>query len=1180
MVIKMRKSVGLKLLSLFLALVLVCQILPLNVWAEEAAERAATAENTGVDVEPGQDHAEILDEVPERRGESEKHFLRSDGSYLAVQYEVPVHYEDADGQWEEIDNTLTLQSDAAQTAAQSLLETSNHEQASGFYTAEIGTSRKGYASMLYMGQPLLFASEGDFGVGMSLLPQNSEPEATEPEGTEPEVTEPVTEAPLEETQTQEPVPAEPETLIQHAAQGEEAPELEPAEQLIRDTRTAGIPAVVTNPGDPESAFAVQSANGSEKTWEDRLRVPTLYSSVRYADVLPGVDLLYENYSYTMKESILVKQALDRYSFSFRLELAGLTPVLQEDGSVLLNREDGEAVYAIPAPYMADAEGDTSNAVAYTLTEEDGGWAFTITADKAWIEAEGRAFPVAIDPTLETKASTGKDSLTATYVKEEHPNESHPGYQQLYMGDAYNAGKSPVYLGWDNLPTIPVDSVVVGAYFGMYQYAYSAPSGTSMDIVAKEVTQEKPADYSSYRSWIRNLTWNTRPTGSDEVIDYAATSSDTNSSKTRAYVKWDVTRVVTKWYEEHRTTGAMELSYYNPNQYKRATVFLGYDPDVPAYLMVAYRNNVGIEPYYTYQTMGAGNAGTAYISDYSGQLTVAKSLVSYASGINPFHLQLVFNSAYFANRSTGVEKMYDLCQEIGLGMHTGSGVTYSMIQQVKEEVLGEEYADKDTPVENREYIRYLDGDGTIHYFAKQEKTSGDYKAGLYYDEDGLGLKIEKKDGKHIMSDDKDNKKVFVNGFLRYTEDANGNKIRYYYVTDSNSTPGDPAASGSRITKITQQNNGGEEIEVARLTYASHTLSAGRTEANYLNTIKDYAGTTYQLHYTSGKLTSRYRNGTPLVSYTMRMNGTLALNQLNAMTDLEDGYTLSFTYENGRVSSVEESKGEETGARIEIQTTQDRGTVYRDTGADRISGTQDDILTYYAFDYAGRTVNAYTTDWKDNILGASNAVHSGSGSTDKTNNRTLRTATIGAAAQQWMSDFSFETHTDWTLTGVKSETGNTTNIVFAQRTTDASVEEELREKIRTGTWSLKGWISNGTRKTIGAARQTVSLTAGRSYTLSAYVNTVRTLAATGNGIYLQVKDAGGVTTQSQYLNEKSSAEVDEGWVRLSVTFTPTVSGAATVGVYNDGLNGLFYADDFQLEEGEAVSNLNLVENGSFS
>lgn len=166
----MRKSVGLKLLSLFLALVLVCQILPLNVWAEEAAERAATAENTGVEVEAGQDGAELLEEVPERRGESEKHFLRSDGSYLAVQYEVPVHYEDGQGQWAEIDNTLHLRSGAAgQSAAQAELKISNSEQADGFYTAENEASQRGYAAVLYMGQPLLFASEGSVGIGMSVL---------------------------------------------------------------------------------------------------------------------------------------------------------------------------------------------------------------------------------------------------------------------------------------------------------------------------------------------------------------------------------------------------------------------------------------------------------------------------------------------------------------------------------------------------------------------------------------------------------------------------------------------------------------------------------------------------------------------------------------------------------------------------------------------------------------------------------------------------------------------------------------------------------------------------------------------------------------------------------------------------------------------------------------------------
>ena len=41
----------------------------------------------------------------------------------------------------------------------------------------------------------------------------------------------------------------------------------------------------------------------------------------------------------------------------------------------------------------------------------------------------------------------------------------------------------------------------------------------------------------------------------------------------------------------------------------------------------YRNNVGIEPYYTYNTMGAGH-GTAYLADATGQLKVVKEVASY------------------------------------------------------------------------------------------------------------------------------------------------------------------------------------------------------------------------------------------------------------------------------------------------------------------------------------------------------------------------------------------------------------------------------------------------------------------------------------------------------------------------------------------------------------------------
>ena len=61
-------------------------------------------------------------------------------------------------------------------------------------------------------------------------------------------------------------------------------------------------------------------------------------------------------------------------------------------------------------------------------------------------------------------------------------------------------------------------------------------------------------------------------------------------------------------------------------------------------------------------------------------------------------------------------------------------------------------------------------------------------------------------------------------------------------------------------------------------------------------------------------------------------------------------------------------------------------------------------------------------------------------------------------------------------------------------------------------------------------------------------------------------------------KTSGQVDGGWARLSLTFRTEVSGVHTVGIYNDGLGGVVYADDFQLERAETPSNLNLLENGS--
>ena len=84
------------------------------------------------------------------------------------------------------------------------------------------------------------------------------------------------------------------------------------------------------------------------------------------------------------------------------------------------------------------------------------------------------------------------------------------------------------------------------------------------------------------------------------------------------------------------------------------------------------------------------------------------------------------------------------------------------------------------------------------------------------------------------------------------------------------------------------------------------------------------------------------------------------------DAEAQYGVQLQYRNGQVRSVREITTATTnssvavGAMVEMNHLVRGQTKYRDYGNDRTYNTDDDILTYYIFDYAGRTVNAYSTD----------------------------------------------------------------------------------------------------------------------------------------------------------------------------------------------------------------------------
>ena len=101
-----------KILSVFLSILLVVQIAPLEIMAN-AYNEATVNENTENaldvstdEVDTTESKAEIIAEETSKREENVKHFRMSDGSYRAAQYDVPVHFMQ-NGEWTDYDNTLT-----------------------------------------------------------------------------------------------------------------------------------------------------------------------------------------------------------------------------------------------------------------------------------------------------------------------------------------------------------------------------------------------------------------------------------------------------------------------------------------------------------------------------------------------------------------------------------------------------------------------------------------------------------------------------------------------------------------------------------------------------------------------------------------------------------------------------------------------------------------------------------------------------------------------------------------------------------------------------------------------------------------------------------------------------------------------------------------------------------------
>ena len=93
------KYLSIKALAIFLSILTVLLSVPLTAFA-------FSEDQSGNNVIGGKPMDEVV-EIIERRDETTKHFRLEDGTYTAARYDVPVHYLDENGNWQDIDNTLS-----------------------------------------------------------------------------------------------------------------------------------------------------------------------------------------------------------------------------------------------------------------------------------------------------------------------------------------------------------------------------------------------------------------------------------------------------------------------------------------------------------------------------------------------------------------------------------------------------------------------------------------------------------------------------------------------------------------------------------------------------------------------------------------------------------------------------------------------------------------------------------------------------------------------------------------------------------------------------------------------------------------------------------------------------------------------------------------------------------------
>lgn len=684
----------------------------------------------------------IVGELVEKREENVKHFMKDDGTFVAMMYNNPVHYKEG-SEWKDIDNTLVEKEDA-----KGLVESKED----------------------ILKEATIFSDESTSETATKTIEGNDGKNSIE-------AVEEVKESVEEQVKSDESVSKEKEISVENKEIKTDSKSIEKAAK-DKDINKGKNNKVLENKSNDFKISIAQNINadklvsinkdkyevswniksdknvkvnkkettdedvnkllGLTKEQENKLskkekaqlensKKATLIkttSSVVFEEVKPNINLEYKLISDSIKESIIINKPTDINKFSFNFNMKNLKPELKDNQIILSDKDTGKEIMRMQAPFMVDAKGEQTDRVKLSFDKKGKGYILTLELDKEWLNSKDRQYPIIVDPSFES--SVRSSDIRDTFVA---ANDTSDKATNMYLrvGNTPQIGATRTFIKFTNLPQLSMGDMIIDAKLSLLKEP--SQSGADGQIDVHKVTN----DWNNV-----GLKWATQPAIDWTIKDYQNYANDN-------WQYWDITDIAKEWYTtgsnyglcvKKNDEGSGHSTYYSSD----TSNSIGY-PRV----YFSYVNNSGLQSYWTYHSQSVGRAGTTNINDYNGNVIHVHDDVSMSGNRLPTVIKHVYNS-----------------NDRGTDIGFGPGWRLNLSQKVKRMQIGSKW-----------YYQYIDEDGTRRYF---EDTGTEMK-----EEYGGELTLIKNSNGNFTIKDKDNNSLLFNniGDLEEITDSNGNKIDLQY-----------------------------------------------------------------------------------------------------------------------------------------------------------------------------------------------------------------------------------------------------------------------------------------------------------------------------------------------------------------------------------------------------------------